>query len=67
MLRPTKRVFEKHKPLMMKMEVDAPKGPTTKKNLSMRLEWQNMLTLPCLVPMLHFVKSLFKFAQSPTC
>lgn len=67
MLRPTKRVFEEYKSLVTKMEVDAPKEPTTKKNLSMLLEWQNMLALPCLMPMLPFVNSLIKFAQSLAC
>ena len=39
----------------------------TKKNFSMLLDWHNMLTLPCLMPMLHYVNPLTEFAQSPTC
>ena len=65
MRRPTKRVFEEHKPLVTKMEVDAPKEPSTKKNISMLLKWQNMLALPSLMPILHFMNSLIKFVQSP--
>ena len=49
------------------MAVDKPKEHVAKKNLSMLLDLQNMLTLPCFMPMLHFVNSLTKFAQSPTC
>jgi hypothetical protein len=66
MLRPTKRVIEEYKPLVTKMEVDAPKEPTTKKNSFMLLEWQNMLARPCLMPILHFLNSLIKFVQSPS-
>ena len=32
----------------------------------MLLDWQNMLAILCLMPMLHYVNSLIKFAQSPT-
>ena len=67
MLGPAKRLLEEYKPLVMKMAVDAPKEAAAKKNLSMLLDWQNMLTLPCLMPMLHSVNSLIKFAQSPAC
>lgn len=50
------------------MVVDAPKECATKKDLSILLDWQNMqVTLPCLMHMLHFVNSLIKFSQSPTC
>lgn len=50
------------------MVVDAPKECATKKNLSMLLDWQNMqVTLPCLMPMLHSVNTLIKFAQSSAC
>ena len=51
----------------MKMAVDAPKEPTTKKNLSMLLDWHNMLILPYLISMLYYVNSLVKFAQCTTC
>jgi hypothetical protein len=67
MLGPARRVLEEYKPLVTKMAVDAPKELAAKKNLSMLLDWQNMLTLPCLMPMLHSVNSLIKFAQSPAC
>lgn len=60
-------VLEEYKPLVTKIVVDASKEPTTKKNLSILQIWKNMLILPCLVPMLHFVNSLIKFAQYPTC
>ena len=52
MLEPTKRVLEEYKPLVTKMAVDAPKEPTSNKNLFMLPDWQNMLVLPCLLPML---------------
>lgn len=64
MLGPTRGV----QTLETMMVVDAPKEYATKKNLSMLLDWQNMqVTLPCLMPMLHFVNALIKFAQSPAC
>ena len=67
MLELANRVLKEYKPLVTKMAVDAPKESTTKKNLSILLDWQNMITLPCLLPMMHFVDDHFKFAQSPTC
>lgn len=65
MLGPTKRVLEEYKVLVMKMAVDAPKEPATKKNLSMLLDRHNVL--PCLMSMLHYVNSLIQFAESTTC
>jgi hypothetical protein len=67
MLGPARRVFEEYKPLVTKMAVDAPKELAVKKNLSMLLDWQNMLTLPCLMTMLHSMNFLMKFAHSPSC
>lgn len=49
------------------MAMDAPKEHATKKNLPILLDWQNMLSLPCLMPMLHSMNFLIKFAQSPIC
>ena len=59
-----KRVLEDNKPLVTKMAVNTLKESTTKKNFSMLLDWHNMLTIPCLMPMLHSMNSLIKFAQS---
>lgn len=67
MLGHAKRVFEKYKPVVMKTTVDAPKEGVATKNLFMLLDEHNMLTLPCLMPMLHFVNSLLKLAHNPTC
>lgn len=53
-----KRVFDKC--IGDKMAVDMTKKITIKKNLNMLLDWENMLTLPCSMPMLHFVQSLVK-------
>lgn len=61
-----KWVLEEYKPLVAKMEVDASEESTTKNNHSMLLDWQNMLTLLCLMSMVHLVNSLIKFAYSPT-
>lgn len=55
-----------YKPLVTKMAVDASKGSIAKKNLYMFVNWWNLLTLTCMMPMLHFMNSLIKFAQSPT-
>ena len=52
-----KKVFEEYKPLVTMMIVDTPKKPTTKNNLFMLLDWHNMLPLPWLMPMMHFVNS----------
>ena len=62
MLGSARRVLKEYKLLVTNMAVDVPKEYATKKNLSMLLDWQNMLILPCLMPMLHFVNSLIKFA-----
>lgn len=59
---PISIVLEEYKSLVTKMAVDKPKEHVAKKNLSMLLDLQNMLTLPCFMPMLHFVNSLTKFA-----
>ena len=67
MLGPTKRVLEEYKSSVMKMTVYSLEEVATKKNLSMLLDWQNVFTLPCLMPMLHHVKSLIKFEENPTC
>ena len=56
-----------YKPLVMKTAVDASNGSIAKKNLYMFVNWWNLLTLTCMMPMLHFVNCLIKFAQSPTC
>lgn len=49
------------------MTVDTPKELVAKKNLSMLLGWQNMLTLPCLMSMLNSMIFLIKFVHNPTC
>jgi len=51
----------------MKMIVDVAKEGLATKNLSILLDQHNMLTLPCLMPMLHFANSLVKLAHNPTC
>ena len=67
MLGLTRRVLEEYKPLVMKMAIDAPKEGATKNNISMLLDWQNILTLPCTMPMLHSMNSFIKFVQSLAC
>jgi hypothetical protein len=67
MLEPAKRVLEEYKPLVTKMVVDSPKELAAKQNLSMLLDWQNMVTLPCFLPMLNSANSLIKFAHNPAC
>ena len=67
MLGPPKRVLEGYKSLVTKMAVDTPTESTKKKYISMLIDWHNMLTLPYLMPVLHHVNSLIKFAQSSTC
>ena len=66
MLGHAKRTIEEYKPLVTKMAMDASKESTTKKNLSMLLDEQNMLALSGMMPIVHYVNSLFKFAHSPT-
>ena len=63
MLGLAKRVLEEYKALVMKMAVDVPKEFVTKKNLFMFLDWQIMLTLPCLMPIMHFVNILISLHE----
>lgn len=67
MLGLARRVLEEYKPLVTKMAVDAPKEGATKNNISMLLDWQNILPLPCTMPMLHSMNSFIKFVQSLAC
>ena len=59
-----KKVFEEYQTLGYNDDSGHPKESTTENNLFMLLDWHNMLPLPWLMPMMHFVNSFIKFAHS---
>ena len=62
-----KCVLAEYKLLVTKMAMHTPKELTTKNNHFILLVWQNMLTLPCLISMLHYVNSIIKLSLSGRC
>lgn len=58
------RVLAKYKPLILKMLEDAKFVPVAKLILTSLLDIQNVLALPLLMPLLHSIDYLIKFAQS---
>jgi hypothetical protein len=63
MLFPSKIIYSKFQPLIMKMHVESLMNDTTRKNLSALYDMEFLLGLPCLLPLFECVHKLIKIAQ----
>ncbi len=63
MLFPSKIIYSKYRPLIVKMNAKSPKNNTASKNLSALCDMELILGLPCLLPLFECVHKLIKIAQ----
>jgi len=60
---PSKIIYSKYQPLIMKMHVESPKNDTTSKNLSVLYDMEFLLGLPCLLSLFECVHKLIKIVE----
>lgn len=64
MLSPFKRVLQKYCPLLLKMALDSPTIQVITFNLEHITNFETLLNLVCIVPLLNIVKNLIKLVQA---
>jgi len=60
---PSKIIYSKYRPLIMKMHVESLMNDTISKNLNALYDMEFLLGLPCLLPLFECVHKLIKIAQ----
>lgn len=63
MVFPTKKVYVKYCPLIVKIHLKSTKSEIALKNLNASCDVEFILGLPCILPFLKCVHTLIKFAQ----
>jgi hypothetical protein len=63
MLIPLKHVSGRYKSLIVKMHINAPKSELVRESLDLWCDFERILALPCILPMLEVVHTLIKYAQ----
>jgi hypothetical protein len=63
MLSPTKRVYSKFCPLMVKMHAKSQQNDVAKNNLNSLCDVEVIIRLPCILLLLECVHALIKVAQ----
>ncbi len=64
MLSPFKWVLQKYRPLLLKMALDSPTIQAFAFNLECITNFETLLNLVCIVPLLNIVKILIKLVQA---
>jgi hypothetical protein len=63
MFSPSKKIYSKYQPLIVKMHAESPKNDIASKNLNVLCDVELILGLPCLLPLFECVHKLIKIAQ----